>query len=140
MRVLKPLKTLYQLFINGEFVNSSNESFFDTYNPATGEVIARVAKGTKEDVDKAVIAARRAFEEGPWPRMNGAKRARLLNKVADLLRNRLDEIVRLEVLNTGKTVAAATGQILQAIEDFEFYASATVTLSGQTVPMPNGFF
>ncbi|UOF89286.1 aldehyde dehydrogenase family protein [Fodinisporobacter ferrooxydans] len=134
------MKKIYQLFINGEFVNSSNGAFFDTYNPATGAVIAQVAKGTKEDVDKAVAAARQAFEQGSWPKMNGAKRARVLNEVARIMRNRLDEIIELEVLNSGKTVATAKGQIVQAIEDFEFYASATVTLGGQTVPMPNGFF
>ncbi|UOF89608.1 aldehyde dehydrogenase family protein [Fodinisporobacter ferrooxydans] len=134
------LKKIYPLFINGEFVDSSNGAFFDTYNPATGEVLAQVAKGTKEDVDKAVAAARQAFKQGPWSKMTGAKRARLLNEIARIMRNRLDEITELEVLNSGKTVPTAKGQIIQAIEDFEFYASATVTLAGQTVPMPNGFF
>jgi acyl-CoA reductase-like NAD-dependent aldehyde dehydrogenase len=134
------LKENYQLLINGEYVNSSNEEIFETYNPATGEVLATVAKATKIDVDKAVASARAAFEGGKWPKLTGAKRARLLNKIADIMRNRFDELVRVEVLNSGKTVDAAKGQIMQAIEDFEYYAAAATTLGGKTNPVPNGFF
>lgn len=134
------LKERYQLFINGEYVESSNGEFFETYNPATGEVIATVAKATKDDVDKAVSAARAAFEGGKWPKFSSSKRARLLNKIASLMTDRFDELVRAEVLNSGKTVDAAKGQIMQAIEDFEFYASAAMTLGGETKPVPNGFF
>ncbi|KAB2330496.1 aldehyde dehydrogenase [Cytobacillus depressus] len=134
------LKDTYQLFINGEYTNSSNEQFFETHNPATGEVLARVAKATKEDVDRAVAAARTAFESGKWPKQPAAKRARLLNKIATIMRERFNELVEAEVLNSGKTVAAAQGQITQAIEDFEFYAGAITTFGGRTNPMPNGFF
>ncbi|MFC4767764.1 aldehyde dehydrogenase family protein [Effusibacillus consociatus] len=134
------LKDRYQLFINGEYVESSNGEFFETHNPATGEVIATVAKASKEDVDKAVAAARTAFEEGKWPKFTGAKRARLLNKIAGIMTERFEELVRAEVLNSGKTVDAAKGQIMQAIEDFEFYAAAAMTLGGETKPVPNGFF
>ncbi|WP_026961499.1 aldehyde dehydrogenase family protein [Alicyclobacillus herbarius] len=131
---------VYGLFIGGEFVPADQERYFEVYNPATGQPIAKVAKATKADVDKAVQAARQAFEDGNWSRFTVAKRARVLNEVARLMRERLNDLVELEVLNTGKTVNTAKGQILQAIEDFEFYASASVTLAGQTVPMPNGFF
>jgi betaine-aldehyde dehydrogenase len=134
------IKETYQLFINGEYTNSSNNEFFETYNPATGEVLAKVAKATKEDVDRTVEAARTAFESGKWPRQTHTKRARLLNNIAEIMRKRFNELVEAEVLNSGKTVAAAQGQIGQAIEDFEFYAGAITTYGGRTNPTPNGFF
>ncbi len=134
------MKKHYQLFINGQYVDSSNGEVFETHNPATGEVIATVAKATKKDVDKAVEAARAAFESGKWPRMTAAKRARLLNRIAEMMRERFEELVRVEVLNSGKTVAAAKGQIMQTIEDFEFYAAACLTLQGDVNQVPNGFF
>lgn len=91
-------------------------------------------------MDKAVAAAREAFENGKWSKFSAARRARVLNKIADLLRGRFNELVQLEVLNSGKTVDAAKGQINQAIEDFEFYAAAAITQSGQVNQVPNGFF
>ncbi|MFB4165875.1 aldehyde dehydrogenase [Alteribacillus sp. JSM 102045] len=136
----KTVKDTYRLLINGEYFDSSSGTFFDTHNPATGEKLASVAKASKEDVDRAVAAARTAFETGKWPKQTAAKRARLLNKIASIMRDRFDTLVEVEVLNSGKTVAAAQGQVLQAIEDFEFYAGAISTYSGSTNPMPNGFF
>ncbi len=134
------VKSYYPLFINGQWVDSSNGATFETYNPATGETLAKVAKATKDDVDKAVAAAREAFENGKWPKMGAARRARILNKVAELLRARFNELVELEVKDTGKTVDAAKGQISQGIEDFEFYAAAAVTMQGSVNQVPNGFF
>ncbi|KGA95674.1 betaine-aldehyde dehydrogenase [Alkalihalobacillus alcalophilus ATCC 27647 = CGMCC 1.3604] len=134
------IKDTYQLFINGEYTNSRDEKFFEVYNPATGEVIARAAKATKEDVDRTVEAARMAFESGKWPRTSHTKRARILNQIAAVMRERFNELVEAEVLDTGKTVAAAQGQINQAIEDFEFYAGTIATFGGRTNPMPGQFF
>lgn len=134
------LKEYYPLFINGKWEDSGNGEVFETHNPATGEVIAKVAKATKADVDKAVAAARDAFENGKWSKFSATRRARVLNKIAELLRGRFNELVQLEVLNSGKTVDAAKGQITQAIEDFEFYAAAAITQGGQVNQVPNGFF
>lgn len=134
------LKDYYPLFINGEYRDASNGERIEVINPATGELLTTVAKGTREDADAAVEAARKAFETGKWPRQNEAKRARLLNKIAAGMRKRFDELVDAEVLNTGKTVEAAQGQIMQAIQDFEYYAGAITTWGGKTNPMPNGFF
>lgn len=133
------LKEEYQLLINGEYINSSNEQFFETHNPATGEVLAKVAKATKDDVNHAVEAARKAFDTGKWPKLTPARRARVLNNIARIMRERFNELVEAEVLNSGKTVSAAQGQINQAIEDFEFYAGAITTFGGRTNPVPNGF-
>jgi betaine-aldehyde dehydrogenase len=134
------LKDHYQLFINGEYRDASNGAKIEVINPATGELLTTVAKGTREDADAAVEAARNAFETGKWPRQNEAKRARLLNKIAAGLRKRFNEIVDAEVLNTGKTVEAAQGQVMQGIQDFEYYAGVITTFGGKTNPMPNGFF
>lgn len=134
------LKDYYPLFINGEYRDASNGEKIEVINPATGELLTTVAKGTRDDADAAVAAARKAFESGKWPRQNEAKRARLLNKIAAGMRKRFEELVDAEVLNTGKTVEAAQGQIMQAIQDFEYYAGAITTFGGKTNPMPNGFF
>src|SRR5271155_524436 len=73
------------LFIGGKWQDSVSGKTFPTLNPATGEVICQVAEGDKADVDLAVQAARKAFDSGPWPKMNASERGRLLNKLADLI-------------------------------------------------------
>src|SRR5438105_9538933 len=74
-----------KMLINGVWMNSTSGRTFETINPATGEVIAKVAEGEKVDIDKAVIAARNAFDKGPWRKMNARERGRLLYKLADLM-------------------------------------------------------
>lgn len=133
------VKNVYPLLINGEHCESSSGNTFPTYNPATGEEIARIASATKEDVDRAVEAARAALK-GKWGKYSASRRGQILNKVAAIMRKRFDELVHLEILNSGKSLSAAQGQVGQAIEDFEFYAGATTTLGGETIPVPNGFF
>lgn len=134
------LKEFYPLLINGEHCESSTKETFDTYNPATGEVIAKIAKGRKKDVDYAVDAARNAFEHGKWARYPASRRAKVLQKIAALMKKNFDELVRVEVLNSGKSLSAAQGQVHQAMEDFEFYAGAILVHGGETKPVPNGFF
>ncbi len=134
------LKDRYLLFINGQHVESESGEYFDTYNPATGEVIAKVAKATRADVDKAVEAARNALENGKWARYPASRRAQILNRIAAIMRERFDELCKLEVLNSGKALSAAKGQVMQAIEDFELYAAAALAFEGRTKPVPKGFF
>ncbi len=136
---IRLLKEEYRLLIDGEQVEASSKGWFDTYNPATGEVIARVAKGTREDVDRAVAAARHALEKSKWAKWPVSRRGQILNRVAAIMRERFEDLVRLEVLNSGKSLSAAQGQVHQAIEDFEMYAGAVHTLSGEAKPVPNGF-
>ncbi|TCS96842.1 aldehyde dehydrogenase family protein [Hazenella coriacea] len=133
------LQEKYPLLINGEHVNSETEQFFNVYNPATGEKLAEVAKATRADVDRAVASAREALENGKWGRWPASRRGQILNKIAQLMRERFDAIVELEILNSGKSLAAAKGQVMQAIEDFELYAGAVTTIAGSTKPVPNGF-
>ena len=77
-----------RMFINGKFVDAASGKTFPSYNPATGEVLAKVAEGDREDVDRAVKAARKAFENGPWPEMSASERGRLIWKLGDLLEGR----------------------------------------------------
>src|ERR1700682_755704 len=92
-RTVKPPKVKDQpLLIGGKWLDSVSGKTFETINPATGEVICQVAEGDKADVDGAVKAARKAFEEGPWPNMSAAERGRLLHKLADLIEVNREEL------------------------------------------------
>jgi acyl-CoA reductase-like NAD-dependent aldehyde dehydrogenase len=129
----------WQLFVNGEQVAAQSGETFEVINPATNEVIASVAKAGKADIDSAVNAAREAFERGKWVRMGAARRASFLLKVAQIMRERQEEIARLEVLNNGKAISQAKAELTQAIEDFEFFAGAATKIMGNTIPVPGNF-
>src|SRR5918995_6583297 len=90
------------MLVGGKWVDSQSGKTFPTLNPATGEEICQVAEGDKADVDLAVAAARKAFEDGPWPRMAAAERGRLLNKLADLIEKDREQLAALETLDNGK--------------------------------------
>jgi len=120
-------------------VESSNGSTIKTYNPATGELVAEVAKATKEDAERAVLAAREAFDHGKWRKYPINRRSQVLNNIASIMRSRFKELVELEILDTGKSLDAAKGQVSQAIEDFEFYAGAIVGHRGTVNNMPGQF-
>jgi phenylacetaldehyde dehydrogenase len=96
-----------KLFIDGEWVEAASGRTFDTPNPATGQTLAKVAEGDAEDINRAVRAARRAFEEGPWGRMTASDRGRIIWKIGDLILQHADELARLESLDNGKPVAVA---------------------------------
>lgn len=132
-------RDFYHLIINGEKVESSNGETFQTINPATGEVVATVAKASQEDAERAVQAARQAFDFGKWKQYPVNRRAQVLHKIAAIMRSRFNEIVELEMLDTGKSLSTAQGQVNQAIEDFEFYAGAIVGHRGAVNNMPGQF-
>jgi len=94
------------LLIDGQWQEAASGETFDVLDPATGQRIASVAKGTAVDIDRAVAAARRAFTRGPWSRMLSAERGRLLNRLADLIESRLDEIAELESLDGGNPLSS----------------------------------
>src|SRR5271157_5641166 len=91
-----------KLLINGEWVSSASGKTFPTINPATAEVITQVAEADAADVDKAVAAARAAFEQGPWKKMTASQRGQLMYKLADLIEKNADELAQLESLDNGK--------------------------------------
>jgi len=124
----------YQMIINGQQVDAASGESFDTYNPARGQHLATVAKAGPEDVDRAVAAARASFDK--WSRMASNQRARIMIKIADLLRERTTEIAHLEVLNNGKAIQSVKAEINQAIDDFEFFAGAATKIMGTTLPLP----
>ncbi|MBC5826570.1 MAG: aldehyde dehydrogenase family protein, partial [Candidatus Eremiobacteraeota bacterium] len=129
----------YELFIDGKFVAPESGDYVDVINPATNEAFARVAAAGIHDADAAVGAAQRAFN-GKWSAMPPARRARTMFKIASLIGERLGDLAKLEVMNSGKTLAAAKAEIGQVVEDFEFYGGAVTKHGGSTIPALPGFF
>jgi betaine-aldehyde dehydrogenase len=123
------------LLIGGQRVAATEGKTFDTYNPATGEVVACVAAAGPEDVDQAVRAARRAFDEGPWPTTTASKRGRVLQKAAALIRERREELAQLETRNGGKTISDSRGEVMGAAAAFDYYSGAATRIMGQTIPV-----
>lgn len=139
MEVLDMKRDSYQMIINGERVDSGSGKTVPVYNPATGEVFAQVADADVSDADRAVAAARNSFDNGKWKRTPVGKRSRVLNKIAAIMRERFNELIELEVLNSGKSIGAAQVQVMQSIEDFEFYAGAIVSHRGSVNNVPGQF-
>ncbi len=129
------------LLIDGKWVPAESGKLFETYNPATGEVLAKVSEGSKADVDKAVKAARKAYETGPWRKMPASERGRLLYKLADAIERRAEEIAQLETLDNGKPIKESRHVDLpQVIETFRYYAGWATKLEGETINVNNNFF
>ena len=129
------------LLIGGKWVDSQSGRTFETVNPATGEVICRVAEGAKADIDLAVKAARKAFESGPWPKMNASDRGRLLHKLADAIEANLEELAALESLDNGKPVAIARAADLPlTVKCYRYYAGWADKIHGKTIPIDGPYF
>src|SRR2546427_4401177 len=129
-----------KLFIGGRWVEAASGKTFETVNPATGEVLARVAAGDAEDVDRAARAARRTFDETKWPRMRPNDRERLLLKIADLIEQHGDELAQLETLDNGKPFAESRNVDIPATaETFRYYAGWGTKLYGETNPSDAAF-
>lgn len=127
-------------FIDGQFVPSSSGRFFVDLDPSTNGPLARVAEGTEEDVDRAVQAARRAFDRGPWPRMSADERARILRRMGELILERVPTLSRLESQDTGLPLAqTARAQIPRAADNFFFFAEMATRLTGETYPVDDRF-
>ncbi|TVU28363.1 hypothetical protein EJB05_19879, partial [Eragrostis curvula] len=124
-----------QLLINGNFVDAASGKTFPTVDPRTGEVVARVAEGDTEDIDRAVAAARRAFDEGPWPRMTAYERCRVLLRFADLIERHAEEIAALETWDSGKPLEQAAGAEVPMVARFvRYYAGWADKIHGLVVP------
>ena len=122
-------------FIDGELVDAASSETFDRINPATGEVIARVAAGDAEDVDRAVRAARRAFDAGDWSMADPAERKRVLLRLAELIREHAEELALLDSLDMGKPVEDALGvDVPGAAGLFQWYAEAADKLYDEIAP------
>jgi aldehyde dehydrogenase (NAD+) len=129
------------MLIGGEWVESRSGKTFETVNPATEEVIAQVAEGGAADIDAAVKAARAAFDTGPWRTTDARDRGRLLNKLADLIEQNIDELARLEVLDNGKPISEARhGDLPLVVDCLRYYAGWADKLHGQTIPVRGNYF
>jgi phenylacetaldehyde dehydrogenase len=126
----------HKMLINGKWVESASGKTFPTYNPATGEVMAEIAEGDREDINRAVQAARNAFENGPWPRLTASERGRLIWKLADLLEQNLEEFAELESLDNGKPLKVArVADVPLAVDLFRYMAGWATKLEGNTIPI-----
>jgi phenylacetaldehyde dehydrogenase len=123
-----------KLFIDGEWAEAASGKTFDTPNPATGEILARVAEGDAEDINRAVRAARRAFEEGPWSRLTASDRGRIIWKIGDLILDHAEELAQLESLDNGKPVAVAlAADVPLAADLFHYMAGWATKIEGNTI-------
>jgi aldehyde dehydrogenase (NAD+) len=130
----------YQLFIDGQWVDAESGKTFATPNPATGEHLAEVAEGDKADIDKAVLAARRAFE-GKWSKISARDRGRILYKLSKLIEEHSSELAALETADNGKPIKESTYVDLpQVAENFEYFAGWATKIEGETIPVPGQMF
>lgn len=140
-KVEKFLQGTKKLYVNGAFIESASGKTFKTPNPATGETLAIVAEAGREDIHKAVVAARMAFDEGPWSRMSTAERSRLMYKLADLMEEHKEELAQLETLDNGKPIRETmAADIPLAIEHMRYYAGWATKIVGQTIPVSGDYF
>src|SRR5271169_3232054 len=130
-----------KMFIDGKWVESASGKTFPSYNPATGEVMAKVAEGDREDINRAVKAARKAFDSGKWPKMSGSERGRLIWKLGDLLEQHLEEFAQIESLDNGKPLAVArVADVPLAVDLFRYMAGWATKIEGNTIPFHPKFF
>jgi acyl-CoA reductase-like NAD-dependent aldehyde dehydrogenase len=125
-----------QLLIGGAWHDASDQGTYRDTNPATGAPIADVADATRDDVDAAVAAARRAFDTGKWPTMAASRRAKIVYKLAQLIAERSAELALREVRDNGKTIGTAKGELGAIVDTFEFYAGAATKNYGESLPPP----
>jgi len=123
-----------KLYVGGKWVEAASGKTFPTINPATGEVIAQLAAAGEPDVEAAVAAARAAFDDGPWPKMCAADRAKLLRRIADLIEKNIDEFATLETLDNGKPIFESRYvDVPMVAEVFRYYAGWATKIHGETI-------
>jgi aldehyde dehydrogenase (NAD+) len=131
----------YKMLVGGEWVNARSGKTFESINPYTGRVWATAPEAGEEDVDRAVRAAREAFDEGPWGKMTGTERARLIRRLADLLAENAEDIAQVESTDNGKLLREMGGQLKALPEWYYYFAGAADKIQGETIPSdkPNFF-
>ncbi|KTR87188.1 5-carboxymethyl-2-hydroxymuconate semialdehyde dehydrogenase [Leucobacter chromiiresistens] len=123
-------------FIDGEFVDSVGGETFDVLDPVTNENYITAAAGQQADIDRAVAAAKRAFTEGPWPKLLPRERSRVLHKIADIVESRDAQLAELESFDSGLPITQARGQARRAAENFRFFADLVVAQHDDTFKVP----
>lgn len=133
------IATKHRMLIDGQFVAAQSGKTFAVYNPATGSEITQVPEADAADIDRAVKAARRAFDAGPWPRMSPSERGQLLWKLADLLEQHAEEFAEIESIDNGKPVTeAAAADVPLSIDMFRYMGGWATKLLGNTIPLSGG--
>src|SRR5688572_14092503 len=128
--------TVARMLIGGEPADAADGKTFDVTDPASGSVIATAPLGGRADVDRAVSAARKAFDERKgWANWAAGKRGRSLAKLADLIKKNSEELAQLETRNVGKPITGSRGEVIGASLVFDYYAGAANKLYGQTIPV-----
>ena len=127
----------YKMFVDGKWVNSHSGEKWEVINPANGKVIAEVPLADEEDTQNAIMAARRAFDKGPWRKMSQVERGKLLLALASAIRGQAEELAQLETQNSGKPIREARADISDAAECFEFYGGLADKITGDIVPVPD---
>ncbi|MER5387800.1 5-carboxymethyl-2-hydroxymuconate semialdehyde dehydrogenase [Saccharopolyspora sp. NPDC002686] len=125
-----------QHFVAGEFVDSLDGATFDVLDPVSNKNYLEAAAGKQADVDRAVASARKAFDEGPWPRMLPRERARVLNRIADIVESRDERLAEWESFDSGLPITQALGQARRAAENFRFFADLIVAQADDTYKVP----
>ena len=132
------LSTTRKMLINGEWVPSVSGKTFESINPANGQIIGKIYEGDKEDVDRAVRAARAAFK-GPWSKYSPEERSNLLNKLADLIEEHVEELTYIETIDFGSIVSLSRhAWVLGAASHLRYYAGWATKLNGETMTLTTG--
>jgi aldehyde dehydrogenase (NAD+) len=140
-RVARPQIRQTQCFIDGNWVPAASGKTFETLHPATEEVIAQVAEGDEQDVDLAVKAARKAFDDGPWSELSARERGQLMFRLADLLEQEAEELAALETLDNGKPIRdSRAADIPLVIDTIRYYAGWADKIQGDTIPISGDYF
>jgi (Z)-2-((N-methylformamido)methylene)-5-hydroxybutyrolactone dehydrogenase len=131
----------YRMLVGGEWVDARSGRTFESVNPYTGKVWASAPEASEEDVDRAVRAARDAFDSGPWGRMTGTERARLMRRLAELIADNAQVLARVETTDNGKLLREMSGQLSALPEWYYYFAGAADKIHGETIPSdkPNFF-
>ncbi|WP_372716348.1 aldehyde dehydrogenase family protein [Novipirellula sp.] len=125
-----------KMLIGGKWVEAKSGKTFDVYDPATDQVVAQAAEGEAADVELAVVAARKAFDQGPWSKMGGSERSRLIWKIGELIEEHADELAQIETLDNGKPFAVAkAADVALAADMFRYMAGWATKIEGNTIPI-----
>src|SRR3954464_4196396 len=127
----------YQLYINGEYVDAKANTTIDVIDPATTEVIAKTPDAGAQDVDAAVQAARSAFDDGPWKDATAQDRGRVLFRLAQIVRDRADELAAIEKRNSGKPIVESEFDMADVATCFEYYGGLATKINGDVLPVPD---
>lgn len=128
--------TEQQMYIAGEWVNSSDNKFSDAINPATGEVIAKIPKATTQDVERCLAASKLAFNDPAWKNIDPAQRGRILNKMAAATYQAAKDLAKIESENNGKTFREALSEVRYGAWTLEYFAGLADKIEGSTIPVP----